>query len=82
MSLLQQHQNRHKSSPDVRKANCPAFNKKCAKYKLTGHFAKQCKKKASTEHGVLQDRDSVSGSGKLDGFGKISPYTVHKFRNC
>ena len=59
----------HKSSAEVRKANCPAFDKKCAKCKLTGHFAKQCKKKANTEHGALQDRGSMSDSGELDGFG-------------
>ena len=76
----------HKSSADVRKASFPANDKKCAKCKLTGHFAKQCKKKASAEYGAMQHRGSVSDLGELDGFGfyaMTAPATRprHKVRN-
>ena len=58
----------HKSSAEVRKNSCPAFDKKCIKCKMTGHFARQCKKKGP-QNAALQDRGSVSDSGELDGFG-------------
>ena len=59
----------YKSSADVRKTKCPAFNKKCLKCKRIGHFSKQCRKSRDNEHGALQERGSVSDSGELDGFG-------------
>ena len=67
----------HKSSADDRRASCSAFDKKCFKCKLTGHFAKQCKKKASTEHRALQERGSVSDSGEVgdSGYAMMVPAT-------
>ena len=75
-----------KSSAEVRRDKCPAFNKKCSKCGSTGHFGKMCKKKKRNEHGALQDRGSVSDTGDLDGFSFFSmtqPATKprHKARN-
>ena len=59
----------YKSSAEVRKAKCPAYNKKCTKCKKMGHFAKQCRKPRENEHGALQARGSVSDTGEMDSFG-------------
>ena len=57
------------SSLDVWKKKCPAFSKKCLKCGTIGHFAIQCRKNSrGGTHGALQDRGSISNTGKVDGY--------------